>query len=69
MRQRPGDPPARRLDYIAWTERVARAADRPDLKAAKRVAWLSGRMSPRAKKEFSQRGWSVEESFTIAAER
>jgi len=57
------------VDYIAWTERMGRTAQREDLKAAKKIAWLSGRMSPRAKKEFAQRGWAVEESFTIAAER
>jgi hypothetical protein len=57
------------VDYVAWTERIARAADRDDLKAPRRVVWLSGRMSPRARKEFTQRGWTVEESFTVAAER
>jgi hypothetical protein len=57
------------VDYVAWTERSGRVAQREDLKAAKRVAWLSGRMSPRARKEFTQRGWVVDESFTVAAER
>jgi hypothetical protein len=57
------------VDYVAWTERSARVAQREDIKAAKRIAWLSGRMSPRARKEFSERGWVVDESFTVAAER
>lgn len=57
------------VDYVAWTERSARVASREDLKAPKRIAWLSGRMSPRARKEFTQRGWLVDESFTTAAER
>jgi hypothetical protein len=57
------------VDYVAWTERSARVAQRPDLQAPKRIAWLSGRMSPRARKEFAARGWIVDESFTIAAER
>jgi hypothetical protein len=57
------------VDYVAWTERVAGAAQREEFKAPKRIAWLSGRMSPRARKEFSQRGWVIDESFTVAAER
>jgi hypothetical protein len=42
------------LDYVAWTERTA---------------WLSGQTSPRARKELGRRGWTILESFTIAAER
>jgi hypothetical protein len=57
------------VDYVAWTERSGRVAQREDLKAVKRVAWLSGWMSPRARKEFTQRGWVVDESSTVAAER
>jgi len=57
------------VDYVAWTERAARFAGREDLKAPKRSAWLSGQMSLRAAKEFRARGWTVDESFTIAAER
>jgi hypothetical protein len=57
------------VDYVAWTERVARLAGREDLKAPRRSAWLSGQMSLRAAKEFRARGWSVDESFSIAAER
>jgi hypothetical protein len=57
------------VDYVAWTERVARFADRDDLRAPARAAWLSGRMSAMARKEFETRGWKVDEAFTIAAER
>jgi hypothetical protein len=57
------------VDYVAWTQRAARLADRDDLKAPARRAWLSGRMSLRASKEFRTRDWTVDESFTIAAER
>ena len=57
------------VDYVAWTSRVARFASREDLKAPARTIWLSGRMSPRAAKEFRARGFTVNESFTIAAER
>jgi len=57
------------VDYVAWTDRAGRFAQREDLKAPARSAWLSGRMSPRARKEFAERGWKIDESFTIAAER
>lgn len=57
------------VDYVAWTERTARATQREDFQAPRRIAWLSGQLSPRARKELSARGWTVQESFTIAAER
>lgn len=57
------------IDYVAWTERIARFADRADLRTPRRLAWLSGQFSPRARKEFEARGWTVFESFTVAAER
>lgn len=57
------------VDYVAWTQRAAGFAGREDLKAPTRTAWLSGRMSARAAKEFAARAWKVDESFTIAAER
>ncbi len=57
------------VDYVAWTERVARLAGREDLRAPTRSVWLSGRMSPHAARESRARGWAVDESFTIAAER
>lgn len=44
-------------------------AAREDLRAQRRTVWLSGRMSPRAAKEFEARGWKVDESYSIAAER
>jgi len=57
------------VDYVAWTERVGRMAQRDDFKAPDRTTWLSGQMSIRARKEFTTRGWRVDESFSIAAER
>ena len=57
------------VDYVAWTERVARLAGREDLRTPTRSVWLSGRMSPHAARESRARGWAVDESFTIAAER
>jgi hypothetical protein len=57
------------VDSVAWTERVARFAQRDDLGAPKRVAWVSGQMTPRARKELAARGWIVQESFSTGAER
>jgi len=57
------------VDYVAWTERIGRFTQRDDLKAPERTAWLSGQTSPRAQKELGGRGWTVFETFTIAAER
>jgi len=57
------------VDYVAWTERVAHFSQRSDLKAPNRLGWLSGRLSPRARKEFTGQSWTIDESFTIAAER
>lgn len=48
------------VDYLAWTERIASFAKHPDLLAApKRTLWLSGKMSPRARKELEASGWTV----------
>ena len=57
------------VDYVAWTERIGRLAQRDDFRAPDRTTWLSGQMSARARKEFTARGWRVDESFSIAAER
>ena len=51
------------VDYVAWTQRTARIEQRDDLRAPKRLVWLSGQMSPRARKQFEGLGWSVYESF------
>jgi hypothetical protein len=50
------------VDYVSWTERVARFADREGLKAPVRSIWLTGKMSPRARQEFEARGWKVNEN-------
>lgn len=49
------------VDYVSWTEKVAGFARREDLAAPTRSLWLTGRMSPRAKKEFEALGWTVHE--------
>ena len=48
------------VDLLAWTARMDRFAQRPELKATKRVLWLSGQASPRARRELERRGWTVE---------
>jgi hypothetical protein len=57
------------VDYVAWTERAARFAERDDLKTPNRLIWLSGQMDRRAYKAVTARAWTVFENFTIAAER
>lgn len=52
-------------DYVVWTRRVAYFANRPDLAASKRSIWLSGRMSPLAKKNFQSLGWTIHENSRL----
>jgi hypothetical protein len=48
------------VDYFSWTERVAYFAKNPKLqKAPRRVLWITGGMSPRAKQEFEANGWRI----------
>jgi hypothetical protein len=49
------------VDYVAWTSRVAEFARRSDLKAQQRGVWLTGELSPRARKELTTAGWTVQE--------
>ena len=58
------------VDYIPWTESVARFPQREDIKAApQHTAFISGRLSPLALKNFTALSWKTFESFSIAAER
>lgn len=49
------------VDYVSWTDRLARFAKRPDLEGRRRTVLLTGRMSPLAKKNFEALGWRVAE--------
>lgn len=51
------------VDYVSWTERVARFAERSDLKARKRGIWVTGKASasPLAKQGFNKLGWTFHE--------
>jgi hypothetical protein len=57
------------LDYVAWTERVATFAKRPELRAKSRTAWVTGTVSPRAKTEMAAAGWTVREGAQPSAMR
>jgi len=58
------------VDYISWTQRVARFPQREDIRPApEHVGFVSGRLSPLAQKNFRRLRWQLFESFTIAAER
>jgi hypothetical protein len=48
------------VDLLAWTPTIERFSRREDLKATTRVLWLSGQVSPRARRELERRGWTVE---------
>ena len=50
------------VDYVSWTEGIAQFATSPTLAAPQRSIWLTGKMSPRAKREFAGLGWTVRES-------
>ena len=47
------------VDYVSWTKRASYFANRPDLASPKRTVWLSGQMSPMAKRNFKALGWVV----------
>jgi hypothetical protein len=47
------------IDYASWTKRTSYFAHRPDLAAQKRSIWLSGQMSPLARKNFEALGWKA----------
>jgi hypothetical protein len=53
------------VDYVVWTQRASYFAHRPDLAASKRSVWLSGRMSPLAKKNFESLGWKINENAQL----
>lgn len=53
------------VDYVSWTQRISYFAHRPDLKAPKRIAMLTGRMSPMARRNFQKLGWTVYEGIAL----
>ncbi len=53
------------VDYVSWTKRISYFAHRRDLAASKRIALLSGQMSPMAKKHFQALGWTIYEKVSL----
>ena len=51
------------VDYVSWTERIAGFAGSEDLKVAQWTVLLTGKMSPRAKKEFEALDCTVREGI------
>jgi hypothetical protein len=49
------------VDYVSWTDRLARFASRKDLEAPAREIRITGRMTPTAKQELETIGWTVVE--------
>jgi hypothetical protein len=47
------------VDYVAWTERVAGFAGRPDLQGTSGSLWITGSLSPQAQRQFVALGWTV----------
>jgi hypothetical protein len=55
------------VDYLSWTEPIARLADRKDLRAARRGLWISGRMSALAHRELSRLRWAFHPAPSLSA--
>ncbi len=54
------------VDYLSWTERVAYFAKSSEfLTVPQRTLWITGKMSPRAKKEFEAAKWTVQEGAEL----
>ncbi len=49
------------VDYVSWSERLARFASRKDLAAPTREIRITGRTTPRAREELEALGWTVVE--------
>jgi hypothetical protein len=49
------------VDILTWTEDVDAFTAEPDAKASRHEAWISGKASDRARRELTQRGWSIRE--------
>jgi len=50
------------VDYVAWTERVAGFAGRPELQGTAGSLWITGLMSPEAQRQFAALGWTVNQN-------
>ena len=57
------------VDYISWTDTLGRIVPTQDFQAPEKILFLSGRASPRARKNLTSRGWIINESYTWGAEQ
>jgi len=57
------------VDYLSWTEQLARLAARKDLRAPKRGLWLTGQISAAAQRGFSAFGWAFHEAPAFQVSR
>lgn len=57
------------VDYLSWTEQIARIASQRDLRAPVRSLWLTGRMSARAHLGLSELGWGLHEAPQLTGAR
>ena len=51
------------VDYVSWIQLVSDFANRPDLKRKHRTLWVTGQLSPMAKRKFQAAGWKVAEGI------
>lgn len=54
------------LDYVCWTERVSKFANREDLLPNKPKVLIAGQMSPKAREEMQKLGWEIQEQVALA---
>jgi hypothetical protein len=52
------------VDYVAWTERLAGFAGRPELQGTPGSLWITGRMSPEAQRQFASLGWTIQQNVS-----
>jgi hypothetical protein len=57
------------VDYISWTDALGRIVPMQDFQAPEKILFLSGQVSPLARKNLTSRGWTINESYTWAAEQ
>ena len=54
------------VDYVSWTERVSKFANRDDLLPNKPTVVITGQMSPKTREEMQKLGWEVRENVSLA---
>jgi len=53
------------VDFLSWTPRIAAFGTNPDFLAVPdRVLWITGKMSPLARKNLAAKGWVIREGMT-----